>query len=351
MQIVFNLRRLIIGVSATLFLFGTLSTAAHASTSAFEKDSARFNREVESITGDWVAEDWKNGRLHVHIDHPTGYDDFYLKFFAEEPKNGRTSDQALKDNFNGWTIGDVDREREIDIKDLKPLGSNVLLFSQPWRGYKGRTIDLWGIIETKTDFIPVYGSCLEADGKAFNNYDPDVCLKKMSLLLLNIGNGQLKLPMTEAPIYHIGWRGSVDAQGNSLLQYLDTIGAGGVSNPLVRRSIIEVSPLKTIPAATLQREILSYADKRSDGEFVRGTPEAPIWENGWMYRKIPASEGPHIQMAGAVEDPSGKASTVTLLCYLESYMPRCADALKRVVADIRSGRVAERVAARKALGD
>jgi hypothetical protein len=108
-------------------------------------------------------------------------------------------------------------------------------------------------------------------------------------------------------------------------------------------SWIDAASPRSLPPAAIRAAIAEFAEKtRYD---VNGDPDPVTWNGDVMIRTFPlSSEGPAYQMATAKETPDGNHVLLSVSCYNTGWFEACSRAMTRVIGDVESGQMQERLA-------
>ncbi len=330
----------ILGIILVIFC-ATIGSSTYAS----DDPPTEFSKQVTAITGDWVAEDWRQGTLKLHPSMYTWQSDKYLRLYAEEAVNGRTAMDAARNHFDGYELDDDTTDpTKISMSGAKEIAPSVLAVQYRWVDTFDNSVSYFGVVTTSTGaFVPFHANC-EKDRSDFpNEYSFEKCLRMVFTVLINVQGGdmvagkRLTLPQTEAPINIAGWDAQYLKDGTSLA-------TTGSFNGL-RKVLLHVSSPRIISPDQLASALKQFsdyivhddddADENSGSVRVMGTLDDP-----WIRREFPeAFEGPSIQMAGTVKTPDGKTVFIGIRCPNKGWLGRCSHGVEQAKLQIKSGQM------------
>jgi hypothetical protein len=300
-------------------------------------EPAAFSKQVTTVTGDWEAEDWKQGRILLHPDKYTWQSDYFMELLVEEPVMGRSARQVLIDSF-----GVIRREKQtFDTRDAKEIAPGVWMHGGRWiDSYGDSNIGLFGIITTPSGtFILFTSQCQPGKGR---QAESDRCIDKISEIMTFLANGSLKMPEPPAPLTIANWQSRYSTSGVSTLSnsnYNNTVTA-----------TIRVSPPLSVPADRLQSVIKEFSEGSWDEQFdnpVR-SPPSHIWVGStvdpWIRSTFPdeVMDGVSTIMAGHVKMDDGRVVLLSVRCPNPSWQGTCSQGIEDSKLYIRSGIVERR---------
>lgn len=307
----------------------TIAAALSAPTSV-RADEAQtpFSREVQQLTGDWIAQDWRRGELKLHPQRYTWQSDIHLTLYPEEPASGRSALSVAKLYFEGYSLDDDTLNPTlVAMAAAKEIAPGILMTSMNWVFAFDENDSLFGVVTTANGtYIPFHSNC-ERDGDRFDpkyNYRFDQCMRQISTILIalrGVEGARLAMPPAPAPFTMPGWREAYLPSGNSVVTRSSSNG--------LRSATIIVTPPRAIAQMSLPGEITAFSSTLiDDNDRVEVDPGSAQWVGStadpWVRRQFPeAYDGPSIIMAGSVSLANGETSLIGVRCPNEHWLKTC----------------------------
>ena len=317
-------------------MFGAmLLLSATAPTYASDDPPTEFSKSVTGITGDWVADDWRRGRVNMHPSKFTWQSDLFLAVSPEEPVNGRTPMATLQAYFPGEEVDD----NKIDMRSASEISPGIIAKKFRWESGFDDNLGFWGLVTTKAgSYVSFHSVC---DFGQAEQYTGELCLRKMLTLLLSIQNGTLKIPEPPTPLNVPGWEGQYSADGTSILTNSNYNG--------LRVATIYASSPRNIPPNDLPLAIRQFAEAMVDDlhDQAKESPPSQAWvgttSDPWIRRTFAeAFDGPSIHMAGSLKMQDGRTVLLAVRCPNAGWQTSCAYGIDQAKQHISSGLVEAR---------
>ncbi len=320
-------RSMILAASAILTAFATPARASDDPPSA-------FSRAVTGLTGDWEADDWRDGTLKAHPTKFTWQSDVYVDFFAEQGMADRSPQAFIDAAFNGTELGDD----KVTMAGAKAISDGIFVKTHRWSYAFDENATIFGVVTTPDNrYVGVTAQCEYAHP---DSYGGPLCLEKVVRLLTAVRQGHLRIPEPPTPLNVPGWRGSYLPDGTSSVRRQSQNG--------LYWSAIYTAPPALIAAEAIPAAVARYAVATADEDDKGAVTKAPFaWSNGEQFgvmtRLFPdAMEGPAIQIAGAIKLNSGRISLFSVRCQNTGWLERCKQGLRDASLEIASGSVERR---------
>lgn len=314
--------------AATVVTFGAAA--------ARDAPPTAFSTQVTAATGDWVAEDWRRGRITMHPARYTWQSDVFLAVAPPEPPAGRTPMQVLLGYFDTVTV--TTDNIKVDMHGASELAPGILLQKFRWNYAFKDYLGFWGVVTTKAGaYIAFNAQCELAHPK---DYPGDLCLKKVVTLLVGLREEQVRLPGQPAPLNVPGWEGSYGTDGVSVVTNRSYNG--------LRVASVRASMPMTIEPARLPEAIKEFSDGAiDDNDQARKNGGSATWSGStadpWLRRTFPdAFDGPSIIMAGATHVPDGRTVLLSVRCPNRGWQATCAYGIEQAKFHVGTGLVEQR---------
>ncbi|NJM50262.1 MAG: hypothetical protein HC843_04715 [Sphingomonadales bacterium] len=307
-----------------------------------------FSQAVTALTGDWEAEDWREGGLKLHPSIYTWQSDVHITFYAEEPAAGRDALSVAKLYFEGYDLGDDTLDPTlVSMRGAKELAPGILMVSYNWNYAYDDNVSQFGVITTKAgSFIPFRTNCERDDPDRQDEYRLELCIKKIITLMLAVQgagtpevSGKLQLPLPPSPVSIPGWTMSYMSDGTSVASSSNSFGT-------TRGSIMISSP-RNIPEEQLPQAIMQFSeglrdDVQDEGESVRPTAKwVGTTADPWLRREFPHDtydqDDPPIIMAGSIRLPDGRIALAGTRCPNKNWLKSCSDGIEQAKLQVKSG--------------
>lgn len=314
---------------------------------ADEPPDTPFSKEVKSLTGDWVVQDWRQNILKAHPDRYTWQSDRHVSLYPEEPAAGRSAEQVARAHFDSFSLDDdsVDPTM-VSMDGAEEMAPGILVKPYTWSFAFDENVSLFGVVTTMAGtYVPFRSNC-QQDGENFSteyDYRFEECLRKSLTILTaikGIDGARLPMPPAPAPLTIPDWES----------QYLPTgvsVSLSASSNGL-RRATVMVAPPRAITEARLRAEIESFSKGLiEDNDRADNDPGSAQWVGSasevWIRRIFPeAFDGPSTIMAGAVRTPGGKVSLIGVRCPNDGWKVTCAHGVDLARQQAASGVIEQR---------
>jgi hypothetical protein len=317
--------------SRSSIAFGTaLAAAALSAPCAALADEPRtpFSDAVQRLTGDWIAEDWREGELKLHPQKYTWQSDIHVTLYPEEPAAGRSALAVAQLYFEGYSLDDDTlRPTLVSMAGAKEVTPGILMTPMSWY-YVDSNFSLFGVVTTANgNFIPFHSNC-ENDTERFDpkyDYRFDQCTRQVTTILIalrGIEGARLPMPPAPAPLTVPGWREAYLPSGMSVATRSNLNG--------LRSATIMIAPPRSIAQASLPSEITAFSSGLiDDDDRTQDHPGLSQWVGStadpWVRRQFPeAYDGPSIIMAGSVTLANGQTSMIGVRCPNEHWLKTCA---------------------------
>jgi hypothetical protein len=323
-----------------LLLLGALLAAPLC---AADDPPTEFSKQVMARTGDWVAEDWRDGALKLHPKQYTWQSDVHVTFYAEEPVAGRALADVARFYHQGYSLDDDTTDPTlVDMAGAKEMAPGILAKSYRWSYAFDDNTSLFGVIATaRNSYVPFQMNCEADDPDLPDAYRFDQCVRKGSTLLLMVQGGpavagqELPLPEPPAPMIIPGWREQYLPDGTSVAVNSNFYGT--------RSATVRVSPPRTLDASQLPAAIKAMSDSLiEDNDQTDENPGTALWvgttADPWIRREYPkAFDGPSIHMAGAERMPDGRIALIGVRCPNKGWQGSCAKGVESAKLQVRLG--------------
>lgn len=286
-----------------------------------------FSQAVQQLTGDWVAEDWREGELKLHPQKSTWQSDIHVTLYPEEPAAGRSALTVAKLYFDGYSLDDDTlRPTLVSMAGAKEVTPGILMTAMSWN-YVDSNFSLFGVVTTTNgSFIPFHSNC-ENDTERFDpkyDYRFDQCTRQVTTILIalrGIEGARLTMPPAPGPFSLPGWREAYLPSGVSVVTRSSQNG--------LRSATVMIAPPRAIAQAALPGEISAFSNALvDDNDRVQDNPGSAQWVGStadpWVRRQFPeAYDGPSIIMAGSVTLANGQTSLIAVRCPNEHWLKQC----------------------------
>ncbi len=321
------------------FAFIAFCLASHA----FAADPpTEFSKQVTALTGDWVAEDWREGELKLHPSVYTWQSDIFVTFYGEEPVAGRSAMDAARLHFQGFSLEDDSLNPTlVDMAGAKELSPGILAKNYSWDYAFDDLRGFWGVITTgRNSYIPFQMRCEIDDPERPDEYRFEQCLRKSLTLLLAVQRGQspategLNLPPPPTPMNIAGWNNQYASDGTSM----------AVSSSGTRQATLYVTAPQNLSPDKVPQLIKEMSDRTVDDldDQADKHPGIVRWvgttADPWLRREYPeAFSGPSIHMAGTEKMPDGRTVLIGIRCPNEHWLKSCGHAVDLARAQVKLG--------------
>lgn len=334
--------------ASDLIALAVAAFAAAALPAAADDPPTQFSRQITALTGDWQAEDWRNGTIKTHPDKYTWQSDTHLTLLPEEPAEGRTALEIARAHFDGFSLDDDTLDPTvIDMTGAKEVSAGVIAKSYTWVYGFDTNFSMFGaVLRSDGRAIPYHANCEipEPDDDPTYSYGEEDCLRAIGTILIALQGSSgisLFMPDAEAPLTIPGWRNSYSASGVSVAVNANFYGT--------RKATLMVSPPLDIAAADLPQMITGFSDQLVD-EFddqIDKHPGIATWvgsmDDPWIRREFPqAFDGPSTIMAGTQKGRNGKTYLIGIRCPNSNWQESCAHGVDQARQQVRSGILEER---------
>jgi hypothetical protein len=293
-----------------------------------------FSKQVTALTGDWEAEEMKEGRIKLHPEKYTWQSDNYFTIAIEEPRMGRDPKQVYL-NAHGETI--TPNKKSFYPREAKESSAGVWALFGDWTDtYGDANLSIWGIIKTDADTLIRFEANCQPDKGDPGEFD--ACTKTAAKLMGLLRDRQLIMPEPRDPLVISGWKSSYATNGVS------TLTSSNYNNTVT--AIIQVSPPMMIPADKLQPVIAEFSKGLWDN-LVTGaakTPSSQSWvgttTNPWIRATFPNSiqeDNASTIMAGSEKLADGRTVLIAVACPYIGWQETCAYGVERSQFWIKTG--------------
>ncbi|MGH1422627.1 MAG: hypothetical protein ACRBEQ_12500 [Hyphomonas sp.] len=319
--------------------FIALSLVFALQSAARDDAPTAFSKEVTRLTGDWEAEDWREGTIKIHPNRYTWQSDYHLTLFPEEPANGRTLRSVGMYYFDGWELDD---DLYVEMGSAKEHAPGILMKTEVWQFAFTTNVSGFGVIKRSNgNFIPFHANCerfAPGDFKPKSDYAEDECLRKFLFVILALQQStevQLDMPAAPAALTIPGWKSQTSTNGLAVATQSSFNG--------LRTATILVAPPETLTASQTRERIQQFSqlliDDSDNADKDRGSL---AWvgsvSNPWIRRIFPkAYDGPSFIMAGTTPAPNGQVSLIGVRCPNDHWKSSCARGIDIAQQRVKSG--------------
>ncbi len=319
-----------------LFILALIALTLLYPKSAYAEPT-QLSKSLLALTGDWVAEDWKEGWIKMHPDKYTWQSDNYFEVVVEEPKQARNAKQVMIERFDTMTPN----KKTFDSRDAEEHATGVWTVMGNWTDtYGDANHSIWGTIETKANTLISFQSNCQPDKGGDAEYR--ACLASVVKIIGLLQNRSLILPEPPSPLTIPNWRSSYSNSGVSTLtnsNYNRTVSA-----------IIRVSPPLNIQADKLKPVIQEFGES-SWGGFPTGTAKTPHTESWvgnesdpWFRSSFTNSieDNTATVITGSVKTADGRNILISVNCPYTGWQSSCARGVEQAKFWIQTGIVEQR---------
>jgi hypothetical protein len=322
------------------FIWAVSAFPAHAA----DDPPTEFSKQVTAITGDWVAEDWREGRLVLHPKMYTWQSDQYVKLDAEEPIAGRNALAVARAVFDGFSLEDDSLDPTlVNMDGAKELVPGILAVQYRWNYAFDNNVGFFGVVTTTANsYIPFHTNCEKDDPDLPDQYRFEKCIRTTMAILLSLrgevttASGRLSMPSPPSPLNVPGWDMQYASDGSAIATSSNMYGTVTAT--------IRVAPPRLIPDLQLPAAIRAMSDSLVDElhDQAKESPGKMGWvgatNDPWLRREFPkAFSGPSIHMGGSAKLPDGRTAIIGIRCPNAGWLKSCSFAVEQAKTQVKLG--------------